>query len=174
MERFEHKGFNIEVLSSGQFQARVGDVTITKPTLEEVKAQIDKESLATKRAVSLKVIGVLRKDRWRGPSGVFDDEDRVVSARVIGIHRTSRELQFESIPKGYTLSYVMADTSDNRATLASLMQFERALASVKKEYLARHVVAEGYGRIEIGEYERELAKLEALYKKSAEKIIQTA
>lgn len=167
MASFEHKGYTINVTDSGYFQTRVEDVSISKTTLDEVKKAIDKESGRAKRRVSLKVCGILRKTQSGWRSEPFPADSRIGTAIVTGINRTTRDLQIEGVQEGYQFDHILADTPGNQALLTQLMEQERAVGATRETYKNRHLAAEGYGRIESGDYEDTLAKLEKLYRKSA-------
>ncbi len=167
MAQFEHKGYNIDVRSNGTFEAKVGDVTIIKPTLRETQEQIDKEttSAASRKHVRLLVCGILSKNRgWMGK--VFAPEDRVWIATVTGVNRTTRALQLEGVPKDHELKFVLADSQANKDLLQDLLDQTRILERTQDLYKARQVVVEGYGRIEAGDYNGVLARLEESYLKS--------
>ena len=167
MASFSHKGYDIHVTNEGRFISSKDDFTSTADTLEQVKAAIDREIAGgkTKVKLSMPVIGRLKKQSY-GYSGREPKSDKVGKAILIGINRTTGELQFERLEKGFTLESVIADTPENNVRLADYLEVNRRYDEMNAVIDALEVKHRGYGRIDAGKYDQAVTSLKELYEKS--------
>lgn len=158
---FLYKDHKIEVDSSGNFTAQVGDLEAKAPSLEEAKKQIDKLLLLNVGEVSLKV-GVIAAPKKMDRYGLCDyDKAYIVEAEIIGINRTSSEWKFGKLPKDTEViepNFAVPATTKRLTILRNYLQrkkeFDTAKEALGKEVLGRP----GYGRMEPDKYASTIAK----------------
>lgn len=149
---FEHKGIKIEVNKFGRFEAQVAEVALSADTLATVKEQIEREvrTVKDKRRLSLAVVGVLGKITGYGYSK--NEVIGIGEASLIGVNRTTSELQLTGVPKGHKLDDVIADTPANRAHLARLIEARRVADELEAAQEDLGLRKNSYGRIDAEKY----------------------
>lgn len=166
MSKWTHKGLPITVNDNGEFTASMNDVTFTAISLAALRSSIDDglKHVHKKRELKLPVIGVLRKGNYS--HHIFREDDKLQPATLVGLSRSDRSLQLQGLARGETLSHVIADTPANRALMQEWLDAQINANRLDHLIHARLIEKEGYGRIDPGQYENVLRKLEAQHKAS--------
>jgi len=158
----EYKGYKIEVSGNGRFIATVGDVQIDAETYREIQGTIDTEisSGKSKRKLSLKVVGpaCVRLGRYNEKR-----PQATVHAVLVGVNRTTRDLQFSGLSDKTALDWCIPDTPENTKLVDDFIAAGEALEVLKEKRDARMVELSGYGRIAAADYESKLVDLENAY-----------
>jgi DNA polymerase III delta prime subunit len=153
-----YKGVQITVDQNGKFRARIADLEINAASRDEAERLISAEiSSKDKPKVALKVLGFLSKAAGRHAEA---NPIKIASAVLIGVNRTSRDLMFEGVPKGYEFEHVVADTPGNKKHLHEYLELRLAWRRMEEDHNSRLVGAKlGFGRIDAVEYEKTLKNL---------------
>jgi hypothetical protein len=161
MSMFKHKGFNININTSGLFTATVNDVEVSEPTLQAAQAAIDRLTKGTKETVALAICGIMSC----GPNG--RKVQSVQSGTLIGLNRTTRDLQFTETPKDGDWSHILPDSPGNHKLLQDYINAQEVLTTLRGEVEKRRIGIKGYGRINPAEYATILAELKTQHEAKA-------
>lgn len=164
---FEHKGIDIEITDRGQFMATVGDVEISQPSLELAKALIDKTlSAKPKRTLALKVVGIQRSSKtvYRGEQ---EPEGKVAHVTLVSLNRTTRDFQYEGLPKGHKIDSPLPDTPANAKLLERYLAAKEEFDSLNERRQEKMLSVRQYGRIAIEEYDEVVSDLEKAHKENS-------
>ena len=162
---FKHRDVPIEIDQMGNFIAKVGSVEVSTPTLKACQEAIDKEVTHTAKAkvLNLKVIGILKEPgRWDSKN---KPAIRLQRAVLVGINRTTRDLMFEGVSKGYEMESVMADTPKAEAKLKEYLEAKAAFNAIEDHIHNFQLGKLGYGRVAAEDYEKLLAQVEEQHMK---------
>jgi hypothetical protein len=162
---FTHKSIRIDVRENGYFRALVADAELTSDSLAGIKVKIDAEIAVTgKRALALPVVGVLTR---LGRN--VEDRKSVGRATLVGVNRTSRDLQFEGVPKECELDYALPDTPLNAATVRRWLDIDKEHSDLTLFFNEHRINPSGYGRIDMAKYEEILREVETNYAKATDR-----
>lgn len=152
--KWNESGVEITVNSDGRFVATVGESHIFENSLTAARDRVTAlvKSVAKARKLSIPVVGIrAEKEERRG----VRSSHSVQRTTLIGVNRTTRDLMV-STPGEW--SRLMPDTPENRALL-DLHLLAQAEAARLNTLTGIHLEL-GYGRIEAGDYEEVLARVE--------------
>lgn len=156
---FNHRGFEIAVTDRGQFLCQKDDLEITTYTLKEMQEKIDRIITAKpKTPLALPVVGILQRPTSRGKTVTgtpvtIKPPLEMFATTVNGINRTSRNLQFDNLPKGAELDDVIPDTPANRELTVKYLHTKADWDEISEKRRDLELGILGYGRIDVEDYD---------------------